>query len=476
LKGYDYKNNLSKGEIQKLTDNNKEKETIDILFEKYLATDVSFIIKRLMDIDIQNLKSELLSLQEKQNDLGAGFHGFVPEVIQKDLEFPNTESFSSLLEISEKLLEIKENYKPIIKKSGFPLTFTRIKEFTSTKTNPSPNIKINIDLQAVNLLVNLLEREEDFRGLIDEIVNLKAIKNMLNHRKDLGYIPDPLMTRENLKLVLTEVKKATPINKIWMWLNPWNFFNIADYYLHLEEFKYLITYLKENKNLIQKSVGNRLTGFCPKNLSYSDEFAVTFEWGIRGWATNEMAGGNLEFFKNEIFQLTSTIIHEIYHRIQLSLLTNKKEKDFELITNKDIGNKYDEKFYEALSYIYLEGSASFVGGVNQKMISSENVNEGVELFKDLYEMLYINKDLKESEEIINSGLISNGPFYSLGYKLTEVIVKSYGTMETYHELIQEPLNFFIKCFDCIEKNFDATEIQFNSRIKNKILALQRKIH
>lgn len=44
----------------------------------------------------------------------------------------------------------------------------------------------------------------------------------------------------------------------------------------------------------------------------------------------------------------------------------------------------------------------------------------------VYAAVTLQNDLEGAENLINQGLISNGPLYSLGYWMTEQIVSAYG--------------------------------------------------
>ncbi len=80
--------------------------------------------------------------------------------------------------------------------------------------------------------------------------------------------------------------------------------------------------------------------------------------------------------KSEIVLLTllnRTLTHEIFHRVQLcpidSVQKSKKKIEFEDIVSYAFPINNDTKFYEALSYIFLEGSSSFVGGMDSSELT-----------------------------------------------------------------------------------------------------------
>ncbi|MEE9377471.1 MAG: hypothetical protein V3V33_05500 [Candidatus Lokiarchaeia archaeon] len=456
-----------------LCESKSEKKKLNVLLQEYFFDDVSFAITTLLELKNIDILQELFKIQDFQSKLGAGFYKFFPEIIDKDLNLPKLIDFHSILNSAEKLLKRKLEYEDQIQKTGYPLDFNPIKTWDYTKSPKSSMINIKIDIGAIKLLLDLLKDGSSSNELIDRIVNLNSIKNTFIHRKMLGYIPEPLMNQENLKKLLNYIISDNPINKIWYWLNPWNFYNIADYKMNQQNYQDLIDYIEQHLDQILNTIDSRLRCFCPEDYYFSDTFALTFEWGIRGWVTNEMAGCNLEFFKNDLNSLIRTIIHEIYHRIQLNILSTqnrtKEDLSFNSIVKRDLGNLYDNKFYETISYIYLEGSATYVGGSNEKISKTENILNGLNLIKSIYEKLYKEKNIEEADELINSGMISNGPFYSLGNYMTSKIVEVYRRDECYHELLEGTISFFKKYNEAYNKDLLESDIWYGSKIADRIL-------
>lgn len=459
--------------LTNLCESKSEKKKIKKLLQEYSSQDVSFILTTLLELKNLDILHELLKIQDFQNKLGAGFYNFFPEIIEKEIELPSLIDFNSILCSAEKLLERKSEYESRINKTGFPLRFNPIESIDYTKHPKSNRINIKIDLSAVKLLLKLLIDGSNSKELIDKLINLDSIKNTFIHRKMLGYIPEPVMNQKNLKELLFYLISDNPINYVWCWLSPWNFYNIADYKMNHKNYQNLVDYIDRHLDQIINTVNDRLEGFCPKDFHFSEIFALTFEWGIRGWATNEMAGCNLEFFKNDLSSLIRTMVHEIFHRIQLNILStqirNIIDTSLDSVVKKDFGNPYDNKFYEVISYIYLEGTATYVGGSDKEILKTENFQKGLNLLNNIYEKLYNEKKIDDVEELINSGMISNGPFYSLGYFITSIIVDFYDGNGSYLNLLEGTISFFKKYHDYYNQNKVKSDIWYGSKIAEKIL-------
>jgi hypothetical protein len=110
--------------------------------------------------------------------------------------------------------------------------------------------------------------------------------------------------------------------------------------------------------------------------------------------------------------LIDTIVHETYHRIQAMLYPDNKGKDFNML-DKSFDNEKLDAVYKAMTYVFLEGTATYVQYGSAFLIESEKINEAVNLFQRIIEFENEELDKNKLEEILNIGLKSNGPFYTL---------------------------------------------------------------
>ena len=183
-------------------------------------------------------------------------------------------------------------------------------------------------------------------------------------------------------------------------------------------------------------------------MEFRDRFSFAVGWGIRGWATESTAGINIEHFKDDFDLLIRTLTHETCHRLQLyvcpldSSRKNKSPREFEDLVYFSFPDEKDRKFYEVITYIFLEGSATFVGGVDPSIETEKHAMEGLKLLHQVYQTIYNENNLEKADELLNSGLKSNGPFYALGYYMTSRIVDKYGNAELSHSLLDSSVGFF----------------------------------
>ena len=134
-------------------------------------------------------------------------------------------------------------------------------------------------------------------------------------------------------------------------------------------------------------------------------------------------------------------------------------------------DKKDRKFYEVLTYIFLEGSATFVGGVSSESQTEKGAIEGLKLLREVHQAIYEETDFEKTEKLVNLGLKSNGPFYALGYHMTNSIVDKYGSSAIGESLLEGSSDFFKRYFEAhrgISQNRQPEFLLFGRKIKEKV--------
>ena len=170
------------------------------------------------------------------------------------------------------------------------------------------------------------------------------------------------------------------MDEIWKWLNPWNNFCLSDLYLLQNEYQKLVNTLVANNQKISNHILSRISLFVPNNIYFSDRLSFAVNWGVRSWATKNTLGTNIVQFKDNYEKMFRTLTHETFHRVQLKLCpvdsSRNNKRSFADLAYHNFPAKEDQIFYEALSYIMLEGTATYVGGVDNKWEVKEKMLEG----------------------------------------------------------------------------------------------------
>jgi len=249
---------------------------------------------------------------------------------------------------------------------------------------------------------------------------------MMAHRRGLGYVPEPLIDEEGFAWCIQHAASDDPIDAIWRWLHPHNFFDLSDVRAHSADYRRLLEALDGPECELAHVILSRMAPYVPDGVVFNDSLRFAVGWAINGWATNESGGINLEHFKDDVDRLLDTLTHETFHRLQLKLCPADpagEPGEFETITHYPLGAPDQETLYRALSYIALEGSATYVG----KGAQHDARNEDVETALELLEGVRTATGSDAIDDLLSKGLKSNGPFYGFGALLAGAIVQSAGT-------------------------------------------------
>ncbi len=476
---FDFTHEWTWSEIINHTNDQETKEQIERIKKLISVEEAHTLFFYLSALEDPKDIKLLAEIQSVQDSLGGGFYGMAPVFPNNTDTIPVPYDFEKLISAGLFLAEFRKTIYEAIAKTEYPLVFYNSDLDENSEIINNSNIELVFDLSCVKQIIDAFDKRSLTLNDAIEISNLPGFRHMLEHRRKLGYIPEPLPTSEDLAQFILYASSKEPLNMIWKWLSPWNYFNLSDLYINRKNYKKIITELESGRKDVTDLVSNKIDRFVPKNFTFNDTLTVAVNWGIRSWATEHTLGTNIVQFKDNFDLLLRTISHESFHKIQLELcpldpaFENSHEKSFEDIVDHTFPDNKDTRLYQALSYIFLEGTASYVGGMNAAEISGENVKTGADLLNDIYYKIYVENNPGAVDEILNKGLISNGPFYVLGYKMTEEIVKYSDPEDIRKLLLNGTLGFFDTFFE-IDEGIgidNETYIEFNKDIKNNIKGL-----
>jgi len=247
---------------------------------------------------------------------------------------------------------------------------------------------------------------------------------MIRHRRDLGYVPEPLIDEEGLARCLVGAASSDPLDRIWARLHPGNFFDLADLAMHRTAYRRLIQELRDRAGDVGALVLDPVERHAPVGTVFRDRLSLAVGWGIAGWATTATGGINIEHFKDCYEELLRTLRHETFHRFQLRVCPRDPAADpasFEGITSGGGDASNDQALYRGLAYVMLEGSATFIAG-DRDPAWADDVAPGI----GILQRIAAEEEDKTVDALLNEGLRSNGPFYGLGAVLSARIVDAGG--------------------------------------------------
>jgi len=373
---------------------------------------------------------ELRELESRQTEVGAGFLGMLPDQISDDLPIPT--DVATTLALAQRLAEIRETNLDAVKKAmpQYPLAFTGQAFGVAPSSPVPPNWTLAIDVDGLRAVLDAFDTGDLHRDAALSIANMPAFTEMMRHRRELGYVPEPLIDADGLAWCLMHAASDDPIDALWKWLHPHNLFDLSDLYTHRREYRRLIDQLVA-KDVLAEVILSRLAPYTPPNVRFEDRFAFAVGWGIRGWATQTWGGLNIEHIKDDIPHLLDTLVHETYHQLQARVglpHPGIDEIGFDRITAYPFEQAADVRLYRALAYIMLEGSATYVAAATGAAeLDPDRWTSDVAPGIDLIERVRaLPPDAEDGalDGLLNEGLRSNGPFYGFGARLSADLVAS----------------------------------------------------
>ena len=375
---------------------------------------------------------ELRNLEIEQNQRGAGFYGMLPDQVPEDLDAPV--DINASLTVACRLAEIRKANLDALRNTmpQYALEFTG-EGVDHAEHLPLPDDwKLDLDVEGFRALLDALGNPNLDTAEATRVAGMPAFTEMLRHRRELGYVPEPLIDEEGLAWCIVGATSQDSIHVLWRWLHPQNLFDLADVARFRDAYRRLLDRITSDHGGVAHRVLSRIADFVPETTTFRDRLSFSVGWGIRGWATNETGGVNLEHIKDDDSNLLTMLVHETFHRLQIQLCPSDPTSDaqgFEQITSDGRLDGPQKQLYQALCYIMLEGSATYVSDPIVQEAWQDNARTSLDLLDRI-----LHAEADEAEELMTVGLRSNGPFYGFGALLSSIHREHRGTKEVGHAL------------------------------------------
>jgi len=433
----------------------------------------AWLVKLICSVDPAEDIAKLRKLEMEQANRGAGFLGMLPDQIPSDLGVPI--DLKASLDLAITLAEIRAANLRAIPETmpQYALSFAESDIDLGCSSAVPAGWKLDIDTSGIRAILDYFASNSVDEQAALTIARMPAFAEMMRHRCDLGYVPEPLINAKDFAWCLIHAASAEPIDQIWKWLHPQNLFDLSDLYTHQDQYRRLMDRLVEDSKLEQYILGE-ISQYSPDDTVFKDRLAFAVGWGIRGWATVTTGGINIEHVKDNWCDMLPTLVHETFHRLQTSIaLTDPTidEPGFEQITSYPLNRLVDRRLYRALSYIMLEGSATYVATQTWIETWIDDANEGLQILKPLYAGKSADLENNAYDELLSKGLRSNGPFYGFGALLSHAIVKKSGPSSLGVALQSGAPTFFMLALN----QLDDTTLLFPDALIARIESIQDEI-
>jgi hypothetical protein len=400
---------------------------------------------------------DLSEYSTQQLALGGGFYGMLPDQLQDLDSIPLPADEASRLEIALYLARQRETNLEALKQINpdYAITFRgrSLLDFLEMEVSgrgdsgeTPEGIKLTLDISALTGFITALDDGEITGDEAVALAELPSNQAMLQHRRNLGYVPEPLPDTQTLAEMIKIAGSPDPLDRIWCWINSQNAFGYADLVQNKSEYMKFLSEIEEYRDLLTAVVMEQIGEYVSPEMKFTGQFAFTVGWAIRGWVTPDMAGLNVEQTKDDWYHLFGTLVEETYHQMQLDVcptINGTAADEFSDLVAVDTGDKRYDRLYEIITYTVLEGSANLVRGRFAAEDLEDKAPMGAEIMARFVGQIIDRGDTDSADALISEGLVNNGPLYSLGWKLASMIEAKDGKRAIDEYLRRGPVDFFI---------------------------------
>ena len=312
-----------------------------------------FLLTELARIQPPERIRDLAGYSQRQLDLGGGFYGMMPDQLADPDSIPVPADDESRLAAALHLARQRQANTAALAQvnADYPASFrgASLAEFLAgIEGETSANLGLELDASALQGFFGALADGEISATEATALAELPSNQAMLRHRRNLGYVPEPLPDTDSLARMIMMAGSTDPLDRLWCWLSSQNAFDYADLSQNAVDYELLLDELDSHGDALVDGALARIAGYTPADIECETTFALTVGWAIRGWATPDMAGLNIEQVKDDWPYLFGTMIEETYHRLQLERFPSAQDTpagDFSDLVAVDTGDaRYDRPF------------------------------------------------------------------------------------------------------------------------------------
>ncbi|HEY6902596.1 MAG TPA: DUF5700 domain-containing putative Zn-dependent protease [Puia sp.] len=324
---------------------------------------------------------------------------------------------------------------------------------------PANNLQLSFDFGPADTILTILSSPGLSYESIYQRIATHPFDAMIEHRNQSFYTFP--FTREKLGQCLLLAAGNHTLDSLYRLMNPNGLLHFAGVREHYKNYREIMDTLAANESFVLDLIKARLLPYMPDQAMVNRKVTFFFGQGADGWALGDIAGIDLEYYKDDYQTMLDVLQHETYHSVQdaVKVLSKSNSKEF-------------MPYQHLLNYIFLEGTATFVADPNRKTTDQyEQASKlGVILFEQATKAFRDGKTV-EMNQLKDKGIQSAGPFYSMGKKMTEEILAGFGPERIKKILPLGGIVFFKTYFDAIQKKgvksiFDASIEKFIRSLPN----------
>lgn len=329
------------------------------------------------------------------------------------------------------------------------------------ESNMNNKIQLNFDSKPAQVVIEILSKPNSTYEEILEKINLHQFDMLIKHHNQSFY-PTPL-TKERLITCLQIASSNEPNAQLYKYMNPLGLLYLTDVKNNLTLYKKQLKDLKDNEQSICNYINASIAPYLPTSTKFVRSISFFYINDADGWASNDVAAVDLNYYKDNYEKLLPILVHETYHSGQNAVALNDSIKR---PTNV-------KAFVDAINYIFLEGTTSYISPptIKTKLEYDSAVEKGITLLEAIYNCSILNYDAGKTEKLLNEGIAGGGPFYFMGAEMTRVIIDNLGSEKLASIIPYDGITFFKTYLRAVKKSKTHTNM-FSKKFSDYILKIK----
>ena len=474
---FDFSQNWPWKQLQNETENEEVLNFIKYLQKQLKIQEAHYIFNEVNNLKRPEELVKLYELEKNQKSTGGSFHGIIRDFFTVPTQIPTPDSFDSKIATVFYLTKIRSMVNRSLLTSGmmYSLKFKN-KEMLPLKREKS-GLDLTINTSYIEKTLELFYQENIKDIAVEKNLQDSVVAHMLKSINSMAIYRNGQVTTMNIGGFIKIALSDKPINRIWNWINPCNNFGYSELYRNKDEYLKLINYLKNNKQLFEDKILEKLDMYISKDLEYEQtiEFGVNF--GLDTWADTNYIGVNIINFKDNFKLYIYALRKEIFNQLHQKIVVKSPDLIIKETFSKEdteywnFNNPKDRKLYKVLSYIYQEGTSLYIGGVSRNYDYFSYAKESKEFINQIFSLIYSGRNQDALQSTIKYVSTPMGKFTGLGYMMARQIDKTFGNEELARCITKGPLYFFKKYieFQNIKKSKRYSYLEKD--IQNRIIEL-----
>jgi len=403
----------------------------------------AFLLSEIRRVQPPHTIRNLSRYQATQHLLGGGFHGDLPDQLINVQDIPLPVDEIGVLQAALFLARQRQENRDAVAGLGFPLGFGAGR-LPDEPASSIPGVQLTLDLAVPQAF---LEALSDGEVTVEEsivIARLPGNREMIRHCREHGDDPEPRMTEQGLVYFITHAGSPRPLDRIWCWLNPMNFFGYADIAMNPSEYRELVDVLQHRGQDLTSAAASRVAPYIPEGVRVNETFALIIGNLDANWNTADLAGLNIGLIKNDWQLLVRTVAMSFSQRLQLRVCCTAQggapAELGDLLCGSLVDPRY-ERLYEMVAYMVLEGTADYIADPVPSAAAGPNVVYGADLIERYVSEVIDLCHVHSADAIVTEGWGSDGPLCALGRHMARIVAEHDGPDAISEWLRQGPIAF-----------------------------------